>query len=117
LGLLTASESDVKSDSAWSDKSGQTSSRAIEEYGSYIKGVGEYLHTFMGTGVQSILDSAMNALEDVLETVHEENCFELRETHPRMPWHDVHCGFSGPAARDVGLHFVQVREQRKHRLM
>ncbi len=32
----------------------------------------------------------------------------LRETHPRMPWHDLHAGISGPAARDVANHFIQV---------
>ncbi|KAJ1970183.1 hypothetical protein H4R35_005962 [Dimargaris xerosporica] len=26
---------------------------------------------------------------------------------PRMPWHDVHMGMMGPAARDVARHFIQ----------
>ena len=33
----------------------------------------------------------------------------LRETHPRMPWHDLHSAVSGAAARDVASHFIQVR--------
>ncbi len=30
-----------------------------------------------------------------------------RSKEPRMPWHDVACGFSGPAVGDVVVHFIQ----------
>lgn len=30
-----------------------------------------------------------------------------RESVPRMPWHDVHLGLHGEAARDVALNFIQ----------
>ena len=30
-----------------------------------------------------------------------------RMTTPRMPWHDIGLGVSGPAARDVARHFIQ----------
>ncbi|VAW76880.1 Phospholipase D [hydrothermal vent metagenome] len=30
-----------------------------------------------------------------------------REVHPRMPWHDVHMGVKGPAAREVERNFVR----------
>jgi len=31
-----------------------------------------------------------------------------RDLYPRMPWHDVQAVVSGPAARDVATHFIQV---------
>jgi len=29
------------------------------------------------------------------------------ETHPRLPWHDIHMCVSGPAAVDLAFHFIQ----------
>ncbi|KAJ1914353.1 hypothetical protein IWQ60_008842 [Tieghemiomyces parasiticus] len=39
----------------------------------------------------------------------ERDFFPLipRERSPRMPWHDVHMGMVGPAARDVARHFIE----------
>jgi phosphatidylserine/phosphatidylglycerophosphate/cardiolipin synthase-like enzyme len=62
-------------------------------------------------GAMSIFFSAasdfVNNVKDTLRDAKQPQRAMLRETHPRMPWHDLHSAVSGGPARDVASHFIQ----------
>jgi phosphatidylserine/phosphatidylglycerophosphate/cardiolipin synthase-like enzyme len=45
--------------------------------------------------------------EAVMDASKQPQRVMLRETHPRMPWQDLHSAVSGGPARDVASHFIQ----------
>lgn len=70
------------------------------------------LHDAM-QGSQKMLTKMKSQMMDGITTVAEKFTektgikFEVRDLYPRMGWHDLHCGISGLAARDVSSHFVK----------
>lgn len=65
----------------------------------------------LSTAMKFVANSWNALTESLAETysvLSEKSKIELRETHPRMPWHDCHAAVSGAAARDVASHFIQV---------
>ena len=53
------------------------------------------------------LGGLADSFNDTYSVIAEQSKLEIRETYPRMPWHDCHACVSGAAARDVASHIVQ----------
>lgn len=53
------------------------------------------------------LGGLADSFNDNFSVIAEQSKLEIRETYPRMPWHDCHTCVSGSAARDVASHIVQ----------
>lgn len=65
-------------------------------------------------GVADFFGAIGEVLEDALGAMStretpEHDVANLREQYPRQAWHDVHAMVKGVPARDISLHFVQVR--------
>jgi hypothetical protein len=61
-------------------------------------------------GIVGIFESIGDSLMSISKgdsAVHAET----RELYPRQPWHDVHAVVTGPIARDISSHFVQVGDR------
>jgi hypothetical protein len=69
--------------------------------------------TTFGSTMYSMASQARAAVESykdqyyTAQKLKKSNYWEARDLYPRMGWHDVQCGISGRAARDIASHFVQ----------
>lgn len=62
----------------------------------------------IGDMFASAVDSFNRGVDNLLEEMNKPKVtIPIRDLYPRMPWHDVHSSVTGPAARDVAMHFIQ----------
>ena len=67
-----------------------------------------YLRNYVSDVTSSLMTFASSAATAAYGGESGMQRLPIRETHPRMPWHDLHAAVSGVAARDVASHFIQV---------